>query len=86
MIYITSPIETKGLLLITNNLGVIRGLFVDMAPLPKEKENSQSALIHSNTCSIVGFFFLFLFFLDTHVKFQWLSPKTSGGHLLVPAR
>lgn len=54
MIYITSPAETKGLLLITNNLGVIRGLFVDMAPLPKEKEKKKTASPHFFTATLAA--------------------------------
>lgn len=41
-IYIMSPAKTKGLLLITHDLGVISCQFVDMAPLPKKRrKNSQ---------------------------------------------
>lgn len=41
------------MLLITNNLGVIRGLFVDMAPLPKEKEK-KTASPHLYTATLAA--------------------------------
>lgn len=40
-IYIMSPVRTKGLLLITQNLGVISFLLVDIAPIPKKKEQKN---------------------------------------------
>lgn len=55
MIYITSPAKTKGLLLFTNNLGVIRGLFVDTAPFPKrKKERKKTVSQHLCTATLAA--------------------------------
>lgn len=83
-----SPAETKGLLLISHNLGVISGLFVDMVLRPKKKEREKKTVrqhYFDDDCS----YYYYFFFLTQKCKISTAFSSNQpgwGGHLPVLTR